>query len=189
MGNEDTLEQKLAQRLLSLRQGRGWSLDDLATASGLSRATLSRIERQDTSPTASQLGQICAAFGTTMSRLLGGLEGELEPYVPRVHQLIWIDPGTGFRRRQVSPPSAALRNEIIEGELPVGAVIAYEAPPVMGLEQQIWLMSGRLEFTDQEAVYILEAGDCLRLHLLGRTRFESLGPEPAHYIVVLSTQV
>ena len=189
MRQDVSFEEKLSQRLLGLRQGRGWSLDDLATASGLSRATLSRIERQETSPTASQLGQVCAAFGITMSRLLGGIEGELDSYVPRSHQLLWIDPATGFRRRQVSPSSSALRNEIIEGTLPAGAAIAYDSPPVMGLEQQIWLISGRLEFTDQEAVHILDAGDCLRLHLLGRTRFESLGPETAHYIVVLSTQV
>jgi len=48
-----TSDQALALRLSELRLRQGWSLDDLAARTGISRATLSRIERAETSPTAS----------------------------------------------------------------------------------------------------------------------------------------
>ena len=46
------LDQRLAQRLAQLRLGAGRSLDELAAQTGLSRATLSRFERGESSPSA-----------------------------------------------------------------------------------------------------------------------------------------
>jgi transcriptional regulator with XRE-family HTH domain len=37
-------DRRLAERLRALRGERGWSLDELARRSGVSRATLSRLE-------------------------------------------------------------------------------------------------------------------------------------------------
>lgn len=182
----ESLDRKLAQRLVGLRTQRNWSLDDAAGVSGLSRATLSRIERGETSPTARQLGQVCAAFGMTMSRLLGGLDEHPAGHVKRADQAEWRDPETGFVRRQVSPPAAGFATELIEGELPAGAVIAYDAPPLPGMEQHIWMLSGALAFSNGDETHRLEAGDTLRLHLWGRTQFQSLGPGPARYIVVVT---
>ena len=64
------LDRRIAQRLKALRQERGWSLDELAGLAGVSRATLSRLENADVSPTAAVLGKLCAAHGLTMSRLM-----------------------------------------------------------------------------------------------------------------------
>ena len=43
-GDEESIDQRIAGRLKSLRNERGWSLDELARLSGVSRATLSRLE-------------------------------------------------------------------------------------------------------------------------------------------------
>src|ERR1700744_533624 len=114
------IDQRLAARRAPLRQAQGWSLDALAERSGISRATLSRLERGETSPTAALLGRLCAAFGRTMSRLLA--EGEAEPpqLVRHDAQTLWVDPETGFRRRGVSPPAIGFAAELIGGELPPG---------------------------------------------------------------------
>lgn len=72
----ETADLRLAQRLADLRQQQGWSLEELAQRTGLSRATLSRVERAETSPTASLLNRLCAAYGLTMSRLLSEIEDE-----------------------------------------------------------------------------------------------------------------
>ena len=50
------------ERLRSERQGRGWSMDRLAEASGVSRAMISKIERGQSSPTAVLLGKLSAAL-------------------------------------------------------------------------------------------------------------------------------
>jgi hypothetical protein len=74
---------------------------------------------------------------------------------------------------------------MMHGTLPQGAVIAYDAPPVGGLEQHVWMLEGRLDLAVDGATHRLAAGDCLRFHLLGPTRFAAPGPGPARYIIAV----
>ncbi|MEA2739353.1 MAG: hypothetical protein QOH05_2660 [Acetobacteraceae bacterium] len=179
------MDARLAARLASLRAERGWSLDVLAERSGISRTTLSRLERGATSPTASLLGRLCSAYGRTMSRLIAETEAEAPQHVRAADQAIWVDPETGFRRRGVSPPAAGLDAEIVEAVLPAGAVIRYAAPPVQGLEQHVWMLGGTLELTVDGMVHRLEPGDCLRFRLFGSSTFNALGPDNARYVLVV----
>jgi transcriptional regulator with XRE-family HTH domain len=181
----ETLDTRLAARLATMRAERGWSLDQLADASGISRATLSRLERGQTSPTASLLGRLCTAYGRTMSRLLAETEAEGPQLLHAADQPVWTDPQTGFRRRLISPPTPGLEAELIEATLPVGADIAYDAPGIPGLEQHIWMLEGTLHLTVAAATHHLAEGDCLRFRLFGPTRFQAPGPNPARYILVV----
>ncbi|GIE51427.1 DNA-binding protein [Amorphoplanes nipponensis] len=179
----DELDARLASRIAELRVGRGWSLDDLAARTGVSRSTLSRLERGEISPTAALLGKLCTAYGRTMSRLLAEVEAEPPAVVRAADQALWRDGSAGFTRRGVSPPHAGLRGELIEGVLDAGADIGYDAPPVTGLEQHVWVLDGCLELTDDRTPHRLEAGDCLRFRLWGPTRFRNPGPGPVRYAV------
>src|SRR5688572_29532956 len=53
------IETRIARRLARLRAERKWSLETLAERTGISRATLSRLERAELSPTAAMLGRLC----------------------------------------------------------------------------------------------------------------------------------
>ncbi|MBS0640868.1 MAG: helix-turn-helix domain-containing protein [Acetobacteraceae bacterium] len=190
MGYGDTdvdtaIDQRLAARLATLRQQTGWSLDQLAERSGISRATLSRIERGETSPTAALLGRLCTAYGRTMSRLLAEVEADPPALLRRPDQTLWVDPETGFRRRSVSPPTRGYSGEVLEGELPTGAIINYDAPSVAGLEQHVLMLGGRLDLTVEARTHRLDAGDSLRFRLFGPTRFACPGPEAAHYLIAI----
>jgi transcriptional regulator with XRE-family HTH domain len=185
MGNHDAFETKLVARLAALREQRGWSLDELAKTSGISRATLSRLERGETSPTASLLGKLCAAYGLPMSRLIAAVEEGGPQLIKAADQPVWTDPASGFTRRMVSPPSQGMRGELIEGRLPAGAVIDYEQPPLAGMEQHIWMLDGLLDYTLDGTTYRLQAGDCLRFRLYGATRFACPGPMGAHYLIAI----
>jgi len=176
---------RIAARLSTLRQEHGWTLEALAERTGISRATLSRLERAETSPTAALLGRLCSAYGRTMSRLVAEAEGEPASRVPAADQRLWVDPETGFRRRSVSPPHQGFAAEMIEGELPAGAVIAYEAAPVAGLEHHLWMLSGALDLTVDGTTHRLAAGDCLRYRLFGPTRFAAPGPASARYVLAM----
>lgn len=171
------LELRLAARLAGLRAERGWSLDELAERSGISRATLSRLERGETSPTAALLGRLCTAYGRTMSRLIAEAEAEPALLVRAADQAVWTDPETGFRRRLVSPPAAGMDGELVECALPAGVAIAYDAPGEVGLEQHVWVLEGVLALTLEGETHRLGAGDCLRFRLFGATRFAA--PEGA----------
>jgi transcriptional regulator with XRE-family HTH domain len=179
------MDTRLAVRLAGLRQEAGWSLEELAERSGISRASLSRMERGETSPTAAVLGRLCTAYGRTMSRLLSEIEADPAQLVRDRDQLVWVDPETGFRRRSVSPPAHGYRGEMMAGELPVGAVIAYDAPSIGGLEQHVWMLGGVLALTVEGVTHRLGQGDCLRFRLFGPTRFACPGPEAARYVIAL----
>ena len=178
-------DMRLAERLRALRRARSWSLDELSALSGVSRASLSRIENGEVSPTASVLGRLAGAHRTTVSRLLADIEGDAPALVRRSEQPEWVDPATGFRRRSVSPPSLSFDCELLSCELPAGARIDYPLPPRLGLEHHLYLMDGALELTVEGTVYHLQAGDCLRYRLMGPSRFAATGRRAARYILVL----
>lgn len=176
---------RLAARLGELRTERGWSLDELSRRSGVSRSTLSRLERGELSPTAAQLGRLCTVYGRTMSRLLTEVEAEPPQLVRAERQPVWRDEASGFVRRSVSPPHTGLRAEIIEGTLDAGAAIAYDNAPVPGLEQHIWVLRGTVEITVESSVHTLREGDCLRFRLRGPSHFHCPGPDPVRYALMI----
>ncbi|CAL9356779.1 HTH-type transcriptional regulator SutR [Streptomyces sp. enrichment culture] len=173
----DPVDVRLGVRLAALRAERGWSLEELAERSGVSRSTLSRAERAQTSPTASLLNRLCAVYGRTMSQLLSEVEAQPVPLVRAADQPVWEDRAAGFVRRSVSPPHAGLRGELVEGRLAAGADLAYDRPPVPGLEQHIWVLDGTLEVTAGDTAHRLRAGDCLRMRVWGPVRFRCPGED------------
>ena len=60
----------VAQHVRALRQGRGWSLDELSGRSGVSKGMLVQIEAARTNPSVGTLTRIADAFGVTVARLL-----------------------------------------------------------------------------------------------------------------------
>ncbi|MEU6064097.1 XRE family transcriptional regulator [Streptomyces sp. NPDC047082] len=181
----DAVDARLGARLVELRAERGWSLGELAERSGVSRSTLSRAERAEVSPTAALLNRLCQVYGRTMSQLLSEVESAPALVLRAAEQSVWEDRASGFVRRSVSPPHAGLRGELVEGRLTAGADIAYDRPPVPGLEQHIWVLAGALEITAQDVRHRLDTGDCLRLRVWGATRFRCPGPENVRYVLAV----
>ncbi|MGW2445067.1 helix-turn-helix domain-containing protein [Streptomyces sp. NPDC001675] len=181
----DPVDARIGSRLAELRAGHGWSLGELAERSGVSRSTLSRAERAEISATASLLNRLCHVYGRTMSQLLSEVEAEPAPLVRAADQQVWQDPAAGFVRRSVSPPHAGLRGELVEGTLAPGADIAYDRPPVPGLEQHLWVLDGALEVTVEGDVHTVGTGDCLRMRVFGPTRFRCPGPGAVRYALAV----
>ncbi|MEH6631177.1 MAG: XRE family transcriptional regulator [Halopseudomonas aestusnigri] len=176
---------RLAERLKVLRTGRGWSLEDLAGRSAISRATLSRMEKCEVSPTAAVLGRLCKAYGLTMSRLMAMIEADHQPLVVKSEQPVWRDDATGFERRSVSPPAENLSCEVLECRLLPGAEIDYPGPAKKGLEHHLVLREGGLEITLEGIVHILNPGDCLRYKLHGANSFRADQKLGARYLLVV----
>lgn len=186
MENSDgnSIDRRLAERLRTLRAERNWSLDQLAHSSGISRATLSRLENADVSPTASVLGKLCASYGLTMSRLMRMVEDEFAPLLRRDQQVVWEDPASGFRRRAVSPPAHSLAAEALEGTLAPDTEIVYDTAPRPGLEHHLVMLEGELTVTVDGRRHLLLAGDCLRYALSGPSAF-STAQAGARYLLFM----
>jgi transcriptional regulator with XRE-family HTH domain len=181
----DAVDVGIARRLARLRAERGWSLDEIADRTGISRATLSRIERGELSPTAAMLGKLCTAYGWTLSRLMADAETRPPNLVSARQQTEWTDPESGYRRRAVSPPSPNLRGELVEVRLPARATVAFATSPLSGLEHHLWMLSGSLRLDVEGAAFDLHSGDCLRYVLTGATRFRNTGKGEARYLVAI----
>jgi transcriptional regulator with XRE-family HTH domain len=184
----DAIERRIAQRLAQLRAEQGWSLETLAERTGISRATLSRLERSELSPTAAMLGKLCTVYGHTLSRLMAEAETRAPSLVPAASQASWKDPDSGYRRKMVSPPAPGLRGELVEVHLPAGATVTFETAPVVGLEHHLYMVEGALTLQVEGTTFRLRAGDCLRYLLSGPTRFQNPGKREARYLVALVHQ-
>ncbi|MEU2778907.1 helix-turn-helix transcriptional regulator, partial [Streptomyces sp. NPDC007162] len=75
----DALVARIAARVRTERERRRWTLAQLADASGVSAAMISRIERGESSPTAVVLGKLSAAFRLSVASLLALAEGTPDP--------------------------------------------------------------------------------------------------------------
>ncbi len=159
------LEHGLATRLHAEREARGWSLSDLAARSGVSRAMISKIERNEASPTAALLGRLSGAFGLTLSTLLARAESDASGtgrLLRREAQPLWRDPATDYVRRAVSPPGA--EPELVWVELPPAVRVAFPAAAFAPLGGQcVWVLEGDLRFREGAVEHVLAAGDCLAL--------------------------
>ncbi|MBO9192489.1 helix-turn-helix domain-containing protein [Rhizobium sp. 16-449-1b] len=183
---EQELETAIGVRIRRLRTDRNLKLDDLATASGVSRAMISRIERGEASPTAALLARVCAALGLSLSAFFAE-EGEAAPLLRRQDQQVWRDPETGYVRRAVSPPRTSSDVDIVDVEFPAGARVSF--PPhaaASGMTQHIWMFDGEMEMTTGDnTVHRLLPGDCLFMPVAEGHVFHNPGPAPARYCVVL----
>ncbi|WP_160000308.1 XRE family transcriptional regulator [Roseomonas sp. 18066] len=185
MTNDNTAQ--LARRLKTEREGRGWSLAELADRSGVSKAMISKIERDEVSPTAALLGRLSGAFGLSLSQLLARAEHTAGQLARRDRQPLWQDPETGFTRRAATPAGGpATPLDLVWGELPAGQSVDYPAAAFAFIQdQQIMLLEGRLDFTQGTTLHALHPGDCLRLGPPEACRFHNPGDTPCRYLVVL----
>jgi transcriptional regulator with XRE-family HTH domain len=179
----ETIDTRLARRLREARGTRGLSLDQLAEASGVSRAMISRIERGESSPTAALLGRLCAGLGITMSSLFLALEPRPSPLARVQDQPTWTDPETGYVRRTVAPAGSA--QEIVHVRLPAGARVAYPAASYGSSVHHILLLQGALEFGNGAQVFRLAPGDCLRVPEIAPSWYRNPGAEETEYLVLL----
>lgn len=186
MGSTHTSDSsKLATHLRYLREEHGMTLAVLAERSGLSRATLSRIENADVSPTAETLGQLAAVYALPISQLLSPLEKGFQPVLRQSEQSVWRDPGHKFVRRSVSPSNGQLSVELIEGELGPEQLITYVTPAIPGQEHHVYVLSGQMQITVEGNAHELRPGDCLRYILFGETIFKTSNAS-CRYVIALS---
>ena len=67
MSQLDEIDKRIGARIRIERESRGWSLTELAERSAVSRAMIHKIERGESSPTATLLGKLSGAFSLSMS--------------------------------------------------------------------------------------------------------------------------
>lgn len=180
---EDTLNQRISTRIRLERESRGWSLSELAERAGVSRGMIHKIERGDSSPTATMLGRLSGAFGISMSTLIARAEMQEGKLLRFASQPVWRDPQSHYLRRHVSPRSD-LPIDLVQVELPPGSDIPMPASSYALARQLIWLQQGELLFIEGETEHAMQAGDCLELGPPNDCRFINNSTQTCIYLVV-----
>jgi transcriptional regulator with XRE-family HTH domain len=181
----DDLSHRLALRLRLERDSRGWSLADLAERSGVSKATISKIERAEVSPTAVVLVRLASAFDLTLAGLMLRAEGQRDRLSRAGEQPVWRDPETGYLRTQVfSRPDHPL--EIIRVELSARQRVTLPASSYAHIRQAVWVQAGALVIIEAGERYALGTGDCLGFGPPAEVTFANETAAPCTYVVALA---
>jgi len=186
------LDQRIAERVRELRASRGLSLDALAAKSGVSRSMISLIERAESSPTAVVLEKLAGGLGVTLPALFDAPAGAEPPSAPvarRTDQPEWRDPGSGYLRRNVSPPGVPQPMQIVEVEFPPGARVAFDnAGRDLCVYQQVWVLKGTIDVTLGKERHRLHEGDCFAMELDLPTMFHNPTRKTTRYAVVTASE-
>jgi transcriptional regulator with XRE-family HTH domain len=180
------MERRIAEGLKKRREALGISANDLAERSGVSRAMVSKIERQEVSPTAALLGRLCNGLGITLSSLIAGAESSAGPPIARAReQPVWRDPDTGLLRTMVTPLNTGSKIEIVHVELPSGAEVNYDVMQHPHYDQHVYVLQGKLTMSYGDDVYELSAGDCIRSRFDVAHGFANRSRSVCRYLVVI----
>jgi transcriptional regulator with XRE-family HTH domain len=183
---QDVMERRIAEGIKKRREELGFSTNDLALRSGVSRAMVSKIERLEVSPTAALLGRLCNGLGITLSSLIAGAEKIAgSPIARENEQPVWRDPDTGLLRTMVSPRNTGSRVEIVHVELPGGAKVRYDAQR-HAYDQHLLILQGKLTWSSQREEIELNAGDCMRSSVDVEHVFANSGRNACKYLVVIA---
>jgi transcriptional regulator with XRE-family HTH domain len=182
---ENDVNRALAETLRSMRLSRGWTLEQFAEASGVSRAMISKVERGEVSPTAATLARLAAGLQTSLASLFVAQAAAQDDLCRWEDRQDWTDPESGYVRRNVSPAGATA--EIVYVTFPAKARVTFDNDRRSeGLEQQVWVLEGEMELTVGGRAKTLSVGDCLRMALDEPIVFHNPGDVAARYVVLLS---
>ncbi|MGE5287933.1 MAG: helix-turn-helix domain-containing protein [Micromonosporaceae bacterium] len=108
MGDQEATAGAVARTVRALRAGHGWSLDQLAARSGVSKGVLVALERGNSNPNLSTLLRISDTFGVPVTRLLEAT-GEPRVRISDRTAVLWRGPsgGTGTLIAATDAPWAA----------------------------------------------------------------------------------
>lgn len=158
---ESRLTGALARRLQALRSERGWSLDQLAARSGVSKGVLVALEQARSNPNLATLARISDAFGVPVTELLDSTN---EPAVhvtgPEQARTLWRGKagGTGTIIAATEPPWAA---ELWRWVLKPGESFGGEAH-APATREMAWVETGTLTVTVAGTPYRVGPGGCAR---------------------------
>jgi transcriptional regulator with XRE-family HTH domain len=155
----DAINEDLGRRVKKLRGDRGWSLEELSSASGVSRSMLSEIERKRANPTLSVTYRIARAFGLSLQDLIESADAASSIQTIRATESAQI-----FRKdkqcqiRTLSPLNLEKDVEFYELRLrPKGELRSQSH--VDGTREFLTVQEGKIELQSGSSSEVLAKGD------------------------------
>jgi transcriptional regulator with XRE-family HTH domain len=172
----------VARTVKTLRAERGWSLDQLAARSGVSKGVLVALEQGRSNPNLATLARLSDAFGVPVT-LLVDVSDEPAVRIADSSRMLWQGPsgGTGTIIGATDPPwgTELWRWEVRPGESFGGDA---HAP---GTRELVWVESGSLTITVAGQGYQVGPGQSARFPGSLPHHYANTGTEPARFLMVV----
>ncbi len=182
---EDT--EGLGLRIRYRRKKRVWTLDQLADASGVSRAGISRIERGETVPSTTTLSRIAEALGVTFAELMPVHSDEEVVLLKTSEQPVFVDEN-GFVRRCIAPVLPSRGLDWVHNTLPPSETTGTFYPHVSGVEEYVYVLEGMLEVCLGKSKRELRAGESLYYRAQVSRQFTAVGQSSCQYLMIINSQ-
>jgi transcriptional regulator with XRE-family HTH domain len=150
--------------LKTLRKERGWSLDKAAEKTGVSKAMLGQIEREESSPTIATLWKIASGFDTSFSSFIENTNTEFQKPTYRTGKTEQLHPNDKkIRVIPIFPFDHELKFEIFIIELLPGC--EHLSPPHQhGVIEHVIVTEGKMEVLVDGKWQPLNKGEGLRFN-------------------------
>ena len=165
------ITQHLAATLKTLRQARGWSLSKLADETGVSKAMLGQIERNESSPTVSTLWKIATGLNVPFSAFITP-EADRQAVFDPQQQAMVVTP--------VFPWDPVLRFDHFSITLAPGA-LSESTPHEEGVIEHVVVISGVLDLCLQDEWLSLQPGEGRRFAGDLAHAYRNSGAQTAHF--------
>jgi transcriptional regulator with XRE-family HTH domain len=173
------LGRRVAENLRARRKARDMSLDDLAQASGVSRAALSQIETQKSNPTVGVLWKIAVGLGIPFAELIGAPRGGARVLRREDAQVLRSADGR-FESRPLAPAGSSSMVEVYELRLMARSIHRSEAHAAGTYEIAV-VLSGVLRVVVDGDSHDLGAGDSIAFPADRPHAYENPGQSEGRY--------
>jgi transcriptional regulator with XRE-family HTH domain len=184
----DPINGQISQRVKTLRQQRNWSLEQLGTASGVSRSMLSQIERNQANPTLAVTCKIAQAFGMSLAEFV-----EIPAASSSIHVIRADDREHLYRSdefveiRTLSPLNLEKDVEFYQVRLKVGGILR-SAPHFQGTREFLTVEQGRVRVQSSADTAELNKGDSTTYRADVNHSIENIGKSEATVFLVVIYQ-
>jgi transcriptional regulator with XRE-family HTH domain len=181
----DAITRHLGTRVKHLRKQRGWSLEALATVSGVSRSMLSDIEREQANPTLAVTLRIAQAFGMTLGELIEMPGASSAVSVIRAADKAYHYSSDKFCRiRTLSPLNLEKDVELYEVQLQPGGALR-SAPHYEGTREFLTVQKGQVQVECGDDRELLQSGDSANYRADARHAIINTGSDEAILLLVV----
>lgn len=158
-GGHDPFRKLVSERVAELRKQRKWTLDQLSTASGVSRSMLSQIERGRANPTLAVTHRIAQALEITLAELVQTADAAASIDVIRGDDTSYhFRSERDCRIRTLSPLHLEKDVEFYELWLRQGGALR-SAPHFEGTREFLTIQKGRVRVASGRETHELRKGD------------------------------
>lgn len=178
---------EISLRIKQSRKQSLLSLEKLAEMSGVSRATISKIERGESLPSTTVLAKLSKALGLSMTELVAQQPEDDIVLLKADQQPLIVDPKSNYVRRCLSPILPGRGIDWSISELPPRGKTPVFHAHRQGTEEYLFVLNGVLEITIGNRSYEIHEGDSIFYKAAASHAFENLTDEVVKYMVIIDS--